>query len=51
VVRDLQERGGIDPQLLSATGDGEYRPVAPNNTDEGRHKNRRIEIVLLPLLK
>ncbi len=49
VVRYLQEHGGIDPNLLSATGYGEYHPVAPNDTDEGRHKNRRIEIVLIPL--
>jgi chemotaxis protein MotB len=51
VVRYLQENGGIDPNILSATGYGEYQPVAPNTTEEGRHKNRRIEIVLLPLLK
>jgi chemotaxis protein MotB len=51
VVRYLQEAGGIDPRLLSATGYGEYMPVAPNDTDEGKHKNRRIEIVLLPLIK
>jgi chemotaxis protein MotB len=51
VVRYLQEHGGIEPALLSATGFGEYQPVAPNDTDEGKHKNRRIEIVLLPLLK
>jgi chemotaxis protein MotB len=51
VVRYLQEAGGIDPQLLSATGYGAYQPVAPNDTEDGRHKNRRIEIVLLPFLK
>jgi len=51
VVRYLQETGGIEPQLLSATGYASYQPVAPNETDAGRHKNRRIEIVLLPLLK
>ena len=50
VVRYLQDEGGIDPHILSATGFGEYQPVAPNDTDEGRHKNRRIEIVLLPPL-
>lgn len=48
VVRYLQEKG-IDPALLSATGYAEYRPVAPNDTEEGRAKNRRIEIVLVPL--
>jgi chemotaxis protein MotB len=51
VVRYLQEEGGIDPHILSATGYGEYQPVASNDTAEGRHKNRRIEIVLLPPLK
>jgi chemotaxis protein MotB len=51
VVRYLQEHGGIDPSLLSATGYGEHKPVAPNDTEEGRHLNRRIEIVLLPLLQ
>jgi chemotaxis protein MotB len=51
VVRYLQENGGIDPHLLSATGYSEYMPVAPNDTEEGKHKNRRIEIVLLPQLK
>lgn len=48
VVRYLQEKG-IDPALLSATGYAEYRPVASNDTEEGRAKNRRIEIVLVPL--
>ena len=51
VVRYLQEAGGIDAHLLSATGYSEYQPVAPNDDEEGKHKNRRIEIVLLPLLK
>jgi len=50
VVRYL-ETGGINPGLLSATGYGEFQPIDPNDTDEGRHKNRRIEIVLLPPLK
>lgn len=49
VVRYLQEIGGIDATLLSATGFAEYQPVAANDNDEGKHKNRRIEIVLLPL--
>ena len=48
VARYLQEKIGIDPSLLSATGYGEYQPVASNETEEGRAKNRRIEIVLVP---
>jgi chemotaxis protein MotB len=47
VARYLQDKG-LDPSLLSASGYSEYRPVAPNDTDEGRAKNRRIEIDLAP---
>jgi chemotaxis protein MotB len=47
VVRYLQ-RDGIDPQLLGTCGYSEYRPIASNRTEEGKAKNRRIEIVLTP---
>jgi chemotaxis protein MotB len=46
VVRFLQD-GGIAPDRLIATGRAEYAPVAPNDTVEGRQKNRRIEITLI----
>jgi chemotaxis protein MotB len=46
VARYLQQQG-LDPALLGAVAYGEYKPVAPNDTDEGRAKNRRIEIVLV----
>ena len=46
VVRFLQD-GGIAPERLIATGRAEYAPVAPNDTVEGRQKNRRIEITLI----
>jgi chemotaxis protein MotB len=49
VVRYLQDEGGISPNLLSAVGYGEYRPIASNKTKEGKSKNRRIAIVLVPL--
>lgn len=49
VVRYLQESAGIPPDRLSAAGFGPYRPVAPNDTAEGRARNRRIEIKLVPL--
>jgi chemotaxis protein MotB len=46
VVRYLQEVG-IPPQRLVPSGRGEFDPVAPNDTPEGRQKNRRIEIMLI----
>lgn len=42
------EGKGIKPARLQATGYGEYRPVASNDTVEGRQKNRRVEIIILP---
>ena len=50
VVRYLQEKG-VSPAFLNAAGYSEYRPVESNETDEGKAKNRRIEIVLIPLDK
>jgi len=46
VVRYLQEVG-IPPERMIPSGRGEYEPVAPNDTPEGRQKNRRIEIMLI----
>ena len=42
------EKEGIDPALLSAVAFGEHQPIAENDTPEGRAKNRRIAIILLP---
>ena len=47
VARFLQQ-AGVEPERLSATGRSEYEPKAANDTDEGRRKNRRIEILLGP---
>jgi chemotaxis protein MotB len=47
VARYLQKQA-INPSHLSAAGFGEFKPVADNATLEGRAKNRRIEIVLVP---
>ena len=44
VVRILVDKG-IDPNLISATGYAQYHPVATNDTEEGRARNRRVEIV------
>lgn len=49
VVRYLQDKVGIDPKLLSAAGLADNKPVASNDTPEGKAQNRRIEVVLLPL--
>lgn len=49
VVQYLQDKMGIDPRLLSATGYSMYSPIEPNDSAEHRGMNRRIEIVLVPL--
>lgn len=46
-VVHLFTQSGVDPQRMSAVGYGEFRPVAENNTLEGRAKNRRVSIVVL----
>ena len=47
-VHFLTERAGMDARRVGAVGYGEFRPVADNATAEGRAKNRRIAIVILP---
>jgi len=48
VVRYLIDQGGVARQHMSAVGYAETRPIASNDTDQGRSSNRRIEIVLHP---
>lgn len=43
---DFFKSQGVNPNRLSAQGMGDANPVAPNDTPEGRAKNRRIEIAL-----
>jgi chemotaxis protein MotB len=50
IVNQLLENPNILPQNLTAAGRGEYLPIAPNSTREGRAANRRIEVVLSPQL-
>jgi len=45
-VRDYLIDKGVDPDRLTARGYGETRPIADNNTEEGRRANRRVEFVL-----
>ena len=47
VLHYLSDKGVAEPRL-AAIGYGEYKPVASNDTKEGRQKNRRVEIVILP---
>lgn len=46
-VVHLLDRYGIQPDRMSATGYGEYKPVADNSTEAGRQKNRRVVLVVL----
>jgi chemotaxis protein MotB len=48
VLHYLANDQGISPERLSAIGYGEYRPLASNETGDGRKQNRRVEIVILP---
>lgn len=50
IVNLLLENPQILPQNLIAAGRGEYLPIAPNSTQQGRAANRRIEVVLSPQL-
>ncbi|HXX70303.1 MAG TPA: OmpA family protein [Polyangiaceae bacterium] len=47
-VVKLLVQSGVDPGILSAAGYGPYDPIASNAAAEGRSKNRRIEITLMP---
>lgn len=49
IVRYLHEKVGVNPKLLSAAGMADNKPIASNDTPEGKAQNRRIEIALLPL--
>jgi chemotaxis protein MotB len=46
VMRFLQS-AGIAPERLSVEGDGEYKPLHPNDTEEHRAANRRVDILIL----
>ncbi|MCB0284935.1 MAG: OmpA family protein [Calditrichaeota bacterium] len=50
VVRILQKEYGLDPTRMAAAGRGEYKPIADNDTRDGRASNRRTRIVILPQL-
>lgn len=47
----ILENKQLDPAKFSAKGFGEFKPVADNNTDAGRAENRRVEILVLPIIE
>ncbi|WP_078413848.1 flagellar motor protein MotB [Priestia abyssalis] len=47
-MKALLENQKLDPALFSAKGYGEYKPIASNSTEQGRLKNRRVEILIVP---
>ncbi|RME89575.1 MAG: endoflagellar motor protein, partial [Candidatus Hydrogenedentota bacterium] len=48
VLRELLINPNLDPSRFSAAGYGQFHPIAPNDTPEGRSLNRRVDIVLIP---
>ena len=50
VVQALQTKYGVDPKRLTAGGRGEYNPIADNNTELGKQRNRRTQIIITPKL-
>jgi chemotaxis protein MotB len=47
MIRLLMVKYGIAPQRLSASGYGEYHPIASNRTEAGRALNRRVDVVVV----
>ena len=50
VVQYLQDRFGVNPKRLTAGGRGEYNPIATNDTELGKQRNRRTQIIITPKL-
>lgn len=50
VVQALQKDYGVDPKRLTAGGRGEYNPIATNDTELGKQRNRRTQIIITPKL-
>ena len=50
VVQALQTKYGVDPKRLTAGGRGEYNPLTANDTDKGKERNRRTQIIITPKL-
>ncbi len=50
VVQALQNDYGVDPKRLTAGGRGEYNPIADNDSEVGKQRNRRTQIIITPKL-
>jgi chemotaxis protein MotB len=50
IVNILSENNGVRKENLTAAGRGEFAPILSNDTNEGKAKNRRIEVILTPKL-
>lgn len=50
VVQYLQNNYGVDPKRLTAGGRGEYNPLTTNDTEIGKQRNRRTQIIITPKL-
>ena len=50
VVQELQNKYGVDPKRLSAAGRGEYNPITDNDSELGKQRNRRTQIIITPKL-
>ena len=50
VVQALQNQYGVDPKRLTAGGRGEYNPLVSNDSETGKLRNRRTQIIITPKL-
>lgn len=49
-IVDILTEAGVEPSKITAAGKGEFSPLNPNDSPEGKQKNRRTEIILTPEL-